>query len=102
MKARLLGRGIKNNLAAVFFLLSALTCDCETWTASEEDLLRLRAVEISSLRMADRVGRMEGYSKREVYEMMEMGERAFVSELWSCKMDEEEDPEMVWIYSENG
>lgn len=48
---------------------SKLTYGCETWTASERDLSRIGVVKMPFLRMAVRLGRMEGYGYTEVYEM---------------------------------
>lgn len=66
-------------------LLPALTKGCETWTASEGDLSRIRAVEMSFLAKAVELGEMEGYRNKC------MKEQAFQSELWTYpKMNTEE------------
>ena len=45
---------------------SFVTCT-ETWTSNEGDLSRIRAGEMSFFVMAVGLGKMEGYSNRELY-----------------------------------
>lgn len=56
-------------------MLPVLIYGCETWTASEGHLSRIRAVEVSFLGLAVGLGKMEGYSNRKFYEMMNMEEQ---------------------------
>lgn len=66
---RLIGGNVKKNLW-VSISLYVLTYSFETWTASEGDLLGIKAMEISSLTMAMEVGRMKSYNTK-MYEMRE-------------------------------
>ena len=75
LKGRTVSQEVKKSLRNSV-LLPTLTYGSETWTASEEDLAKVRAVEMSYLRMASGVNLLDGLSNSEVYASFGMEEQA--------------------------
>lgn len=75
LKGRMVSQEVKKSLRNSV-LLPTLSYGSETWTASDEDLFKLRAVEMSFFRMAAGMNRLDGPSNREVYESFGMEEQA--------------------------
>ncbi len=76
-----------------------LTCASETWAWNECQRSRVQAVEMSHLRSACGVSRMDGMSSESVCERFGM---CHVGEGKKCGVVEEVKQQTVWPHEENG